>query len=324
MLRFRFLLAFIMLGTLAFARDHKPAPIPDHFEIGRRTFFDFGPPFDYYEIFLVRSTEKGTSVEKIFLTPNGNSCLSQATVEISSGVLQESVLELLGTNPCTIPEKALHRELKRCKHCLVFSGADVRMRTQCASGPRIIRSEVLDRDWFDEHPGTPKYTAHFMEVLKKLEQASGLGPMEQPVFPVSQPPKQAPPSGLMDELASGKYDDLFPDAPSKSSEIYRDSQKKLRFEPVQLVSISPLQPETYVEPVYPQLARVAHIEGTVVLNFAISPSGAVINAACSQGHPILCASAKDAASKWHFPPDASGRDATASLRYVWGCQTLDR
>jgi len=104
-------------------KSQPPAPV------GRHPFFDVGPPFDFYEVFSARSEENGTLIERITLTPPGNACTQPATIQITMASLHESVAVLLGkTNPCAIPEKDLLRELKRCKKCLVFSGADVVMQ----------------------------------------------------------------------------------------------------------------------------------------------------------------------------------------------------
>jgi hypothetical protein len=58
-----------LLFTPALAQKPPSAPQPTQFEVGRRTFFDFGPPFNYYEILVVRPTAEGVSVERITLTP---------------------------------------------------------------------------------------------------------------------------------------------------------------------------------------------------------------------------------------------------------------
>ena len=85
-----------------------PAPLPDQFEIGVHTFFDFGPPFDFYQLYVVRPAEHGTIVERLIFTPAANKCFAPAKLETSSASLHESVRELLGEkNPCAIPEKDL-------------------------------------------------------------------------------------------------------------------------------------------------------------------------------------------------------------------------
>jgi hypothetical protein len=163
--------------TIAFAQERKTATAPNEFILGHRTFIDVGPPFNYYDLFVVRAIEDGASIEEIALTPNEGSCLYPAKIEIRSAVVKDSVASLLNGNPCDIPEKKLRRELKRCKHCLVFSGADVAMEVQCRANTRIIRSTILDRDWFDHHPDTPQHTSQTMELLAKLEKATGPEPI---------------------------------------------------------------------------------------------------------------------------------------------------
>ena len=42
-----------------------------------------------------------------------------------------------------------------------------------------------------------------------------------------------------------------------------------------------------MEPQYPQMAKVAHIQGDVILAATISKSGAIENLHAVSGHPIL-------------------------------------
>ena len=150
---------FALVVLLAFAEKPR-VPQPSQFEIARHTFFDFGPPFDFYELYLIRSTANGSSIERITLTPPGGSCMQPAKVETAAATLNEPLEVLLGkSNPCAIPDKELTRELKRCKKCVVFSGANVAMQAQCANHNRIIRANVLDRDMFDPAPNTPQHTS---------------------------------------------------------------------------------------------------------------------------------------------------------------------
>ena len=217
MRRIAFLGLFLIICGPAFPQKHAPAvPPPVRFEIGRRTFFDFGPPFNYYDLFIVRPNSSGTLIERISLTPPGHSCAQPAKIEAASAAISESIATILGkTNPCTIPEKELHRELKRCNKCLVFSGANVAMEVQCGSQTRIIRSDILDRDLFDPAANTPKHTEWTMQLLQLLDNAVGPSVMEKPVFPIpgaaEAPVKITDPSVLRD-VGAGKYDALFPGA----------------------------------------------------------------------------------------------------------------
>jgi hypothetical protein len=175
----------------AFGREHKSvAPLPDHLALARHTFVDFGPPNDFYELYLLQKTPAGTLVERITLTPPGWSCMQPAKVETASGSINQPLAMVLnGLNPCSISDKEVNRELWRCKKCLVFSYANVTMQVQCRARTRIIRSHILDKDIYDPAAKTPPQTSWTMQPLDRLDQVVGPGVMNKPVFPVSAPPK---------------------------------------------------------------------------------------------------------------------------------------
>jgi len=57
-----------------------------------------------------------------------------------------------------------------------------------------------------------------------------------------------------------------------------------------------------VNPEYPQMARVAHIEGQVLLQCVISKHGDVESSRAISGHPILIQAARDAVRQWKYSP----------------------
>ena len=57
-----------------------------------------------------------------------------------------------------------------------------------------------------------------------------------------------------------------------------------------------------VEPVYPELARQARIQGVVVLEAEISREGTVENLKVVTGHPLLTQAALDAVKQWRYKP----------------------
>jgi protein TonB len=57
-----------------------------------------------------------------------------------------------------------------------------------------------------------------------------------------------------------------------------------------------------VQPVYPMTAKLAHIQGSVVLRAVISKDGAIENLAVVSGHPMLVKAAIDAVSQWRYRP----------------------
>lgn len=314
----------LFLCTPALPQKHSVAsPLPNQFIIGRHTFFDFGPPTDFYELFFVRPTANGSSIERITLTPPGNICIAPAKVEAVSASLNVTPAELLGTtNPCTIPEKELRSELKRCKNCMVFSGADVVMQVPCGTQTRLIRSDILDRDMFDPAAKTPEHTSWTMRLLQRLDSVVGPGFMDKPILSVSEsgelPPIESDATILRD-LGAGEYDSLFQGAPDKPSDLYHASQIPQPPPQVLLVSSVPLQPEVFVQPVYPPLARMARIEGTISFNFAIDSVGGPTNLTFESGHPLLRGAVTDAVNHWTFPKDSAGQQINAKLEFILNC-----
>lgn len=57
-----------------------------------------------------------------------------------------------------------------------------------------------------------------------------------------------------------------------------------------------------VEATYPNMARIAHIQGNVILHVLIDKQGHVANIKPVSGHPILIQSALDAVKQWEYQP----------------------
>jgi len=57
-----------------------------------------------------------------------------------------------------------------------------------------------------------------------------------------------------------------------------------------------------VEPVYPHLAQMARIQGTVMLRAIISRTGSIENLQVISGHPMLVGAAIDAVRQWRYRP----------------------
>jgi hypothetical protein len=223
--------AILCLACPALAQERGSATEkPAQFLIGIHTFFDFGPPFDFYEILIVHSAENGVSIERMTLTPAGDVCFSPARYETATSSLTETVPELLGkTDPCKIPEKELLHERKRCRKCMVFSEAKVTMQVQCGNQTRIIRSDILDRDMFDPAGQTPEHTSWTMQLLESLNKSLGPRVMDKPMFEIAKaeevPDKSSDPE-ILRQLETGKYDGLFQGAPDKPSDLYRAARKR--------------------------------------------------------------------------------------------------
>lgn len=56
------------------------------------------------------------------------------------------------------------------------------------------------------------------------------------------------------------------------------------------------------DPAYPQMAKIAHIQGDVVLLLTINEKGEVSNVRTVSGHPILIQAAMDTVKQWQYKP----------------------
>jgi hypothetical protein len=308
-----------LVASLAIAQNQ---PI-SQFEIARHTFFDFGPPNDYYELFLVRSTQSGSTVEKITLIPSIDSCFQPAKAEIAETAINQTIPELLGkTDPCTIPAKELRREKKRCKKCLVVSGANVSMLAHCGTQSRTIRADILDRDMFDPAVHTPEHASWTMKLLSQLDQAAGPNVMDRPMFPTLNEESKSTPipeSQTLRDIGSGKYDDLFRGAPDKPSDLYRAAQIKPIVPIVHLLSSTPFQPESFVQPDYPPIAKLAHLNGAVSFTVDVNADGSTANFAAESGGKWFFAVTEQATNRWKFSPNAAGQKIHALVEFKTNC-----
>lgn len=57
-----------------------------------------------------------------------------------------------------------------------------------------------------------------------------------------------------------------------------------------------------IDPVYPQMAKIAHIQGQVVLQCVVNEKGDIADVKAISGHPILIQSAIDAVKQWKYKP----------------------
>jgi protein TonB len=57
-----------------------------------------------------------------------------------------------------------------------------------------------------------------------------------------------------------------------------------------------------VPPTYPEIARQAHVQGTVILECIISPQGKVVDVKVQRGNPLLDQAAIDAVTQWVYTP----------------------
>jgi hypothetical protein len=205
----------------------KPAGAIDQFLVGRHSSFDFGPPFHYYEIYIVHATPKGSSIERITLTPAVGECTEPAQIETSAGNLPLSLPQLLeNADLCAISKKDLQREKKRREKEVVYTGANVTVRVLCAEKPKMIPADIFDENFLEKSTRTLQQTSWKLRLLSRLDRATGPSTVvDRPVLPsgsnsfrhktVEMEPE------IAEQLRSGQFDSLFADAPNKPSDIFR-------------------------------------------------------------------------------------------------------
>ena len=321
---------FIVSVIFAFvwgAHAQKSAPAAsqlDQFAVGRHSFIDVGLPNDFYDVFLVKSSGRGSTIERISVTPAGDSCTEPPTTRVVSRTSTMSISELLGgIDPCAIPEKSLVRKSKRCKHCAVFSGVNVKLEAQCGARTRIIKSEILDDDLFSATPRTPEYTSWTMQLLTRLDGGAGPDVWNKPIFHTTSDKPSAgekPDATLGGNLRSGKYDALFTNR-DKFSDLYRlaESSPPYQGATVRLLSSTPVMPTDPTLPHYPPIARAARVSGTMTVNFLVNTKGETEDITFDEGPPMLRASVTEAITGWKFEVGDAGERVRATFDFDLNC-----
>jgi hypothetical protein len=316
--------AILLFATAPQTKDRRAAaPQPDQFEIGRRTFWDFGPPFNYYDLFVVRPSGKGTTVERIILTPPANECFAPAKFEHASASMDVPPAELLGSvNPCAIPEQELKRKPKDCKHCARFSGADVAIRVRCGTEIRVIPSHVFEDYWFNSAAKPPRATSSILQLLKRLDDAVGPGVMDKPVFSFpgnSNQNVEPPKTEVLQQLGQGEFDGLFK-AGDKPSELYYAALKVPPAPSVRLLESAPYAPENPALPNYPPIARAASVEGQVVFTADLDSTGSPANVVVVSGPKLLQFVVREAVSSWKFSKGGSNQQIHGTIEFLLNCK----
>jgi periplasmic protein TonB len=108
-------------------------------------------------------------------------------------------------------------------------------------------------------------------------------------------------NGPADALLAGVLT-VAPDIPRP---MVKPAEPKAPVEEVKRIRVSSLDPGRLihmVQPVYPQIAKIVHIEGTVELSAVIGADGRVRDLSVVSGHPLLRRAAIDAVRQWIYKP----------------------
>ncbi len=111
--------------------------------------------------------------------------------------------------------------------------------------------------------------------------------------------------GLGVANASDLLGRLLREAESQPKPAVRQPESKPQPEEVKLIRVSSLDPGRLihrVEPIYPAIAKTAHVSGTVELSAIIGTDGHIRELRVLSGHPLLRKAATDAVSQWIYKP----------------------
>jgi outer membrane biosynthesis protein TonB len=126
-------------------------------------------------------------------------------------------------------------------------------------------------------------------------------------------------AGDLDDLQNGSFDSLFENSPHKPSELFRESQNAVPMSAVKLVSSSPSFPISPTLPVYPPIARAAHVSGLVHVQFDITSIGTISNLVFVDKSLMLHNAVSAAVVDWKFPKEAAGQHIEAVFEFNMNC-----
>jgi periplasmic protein TonB len=165
--------------------------------------------------------------------------------------------------------------------------------------PVSLGQPVPDAPPMRAHPGSPTPTSSNL-LNNRLMQPSRI---PTTVVPIADEPAPQPFAGGGVGLPTGAIPGLpngITSAGPGTRPVPPTPAPAVR--PIRISHMSPGSLIYQLQPVYPPLARTAHVEGSVVLAALISKDGSIENLHVLTGHPMLVHAAVEAVSKWRYRP----------------------
>jgi TonB family protein len=124
-----------------------------------------------------------------------------------------------------------------------------------------------------------------------LPEPVGRRPLEMAFVPAPPPPPPPPPSASP-QLAAARDGRTPPGARPEAEAA-----------PVRVGGTIPEPRKTrHLNPVYPEVARSARVQGVVILECTISPEGKIVSIRTLRGAPLLTEAAVEAVRQWEYAP----------------------
>ncbi len=125
------------------------------------------------------------------------------------------------------------------------------------------------------------------------------------------------PGGIGDSIAfAGKAAGTGIPWPTGISDPVPLPEPPKRPAPIRVGTLEPSKLIRKIEPVYPKLAKIAHISGTVRLQAVIDEEGNVKDVTVLSGHRALCAAAVDAVRRWKYTPTIQNGEPVSILAVI--------
>ncbi len=118
--------------------------------------------------------------------------------------------------------------------------------------------------------------------------------------------------GIEGMLGKGLLDSVLHKADAVPRPVAKAPEPKTAGEEVKRIRVSSLDPARLihmVQPIYPSIAKSAHISGTVELRALIGTDGHVRELSVVSGHPLLRNAALEAVRQWIYKPPSLGGES---------------
>jgi len=323
----------------------------DGFYVVREAISD-ASPFWFKYILEVSPDKDGATVRYIRIAPLNSWCRHAITLKAAVVHLRgRSPRDLVGAgNPCVVTHDDFERviENSRVAHMEgLFDSALWNVVARCGNTEKVFHFPYPERVDLDRlKKRSPRVKALWNLESKIVKKAFGKKSVFYDIPHDRDLELQRLGVELLPELRSGRYDKGFHDYCSDSrtgsgtsqgsigapaqpcsrqplASLLRDYREPLLSqEPIpQLVNADELHFLKFELPNYPPLAKLASIQGQVVLNVKFDQeSGDAKDVTILSGHPLLAKSAQAAALRWKLDPKAqTANPMRVVLNYAFNC-----
>jgi TonB family protein len=329
----------LALAWIVFTVQGAEQPGPSEFHVVSVFFSDNGAQF-YYRIVDVTQEGSGSAIRVVRIAPSNVYCPRLIVQAAETVVRDRSPAQLAArNNPCAIKPAALTAALRKSRqHGGVFESISFGIVARC--GPLSVslalpRVEAVD---LKKMEASNPAMVHLWDLGSEIS-ALGFGPNDNFFHRSDEDDLALQRAGksLLPQLISGRYDKALAMAvqgnvgkwthPSFRSVLasyhgpIAAAEASATYVP-RLLDATDYHFAKFVAPKYAPLATQARIQGRVALQLTVNSStGEVQSASAISGHPLLAATAIEAAKQWRFEADSISTDRVmVTIEYALRCE----